>query len=139
MRKCIVILTGLAVFALIAPLAAENVPVKPTKTIKGDVEDAGLLKDAPRDGVIASKAGLEKLWKSWGIKEEMPTVDFSKELIVVQTTRGSSMSTTMTNNDGNLQIRTITTKDLRPGFRYVIMVIKNDGVKTVNGKELPKE
>jgi hypothetical protein len=28
---------------------------------------------------------------------------------------------------------------LRPGFRYVIATVPKEGVKTVNGKELPKE
>jgi hypothetical protein len=31
------------------------------------------------------------------------------------------------------------TKDLRPGFRYVLGVVPREGVKTVNGKDLPKE
>jgi hypothetical protein len=31
------------------------------------------------------------------------------------------------------------TRDLRPGFRYVIATVSREGVKTVNGKQLPKE
>jgi hypothetical protein len=31
------------------------------------------------------------------------------------------------------------TRDLRPGFRYVIATVSRAGVKTVNGKKLPKE
>jgi hypothetical protein len=31
------------------------------------------------------------------------------------------------------------TRDLRPGFRYVITTVSREGVKTVNGQTLPKE
>jgi hypothetical protein len=33
----------------------------------------------------------------------------------------------------------ISTRDLRPGFRYAIKSIPREGVKTVDGKPLPKE
>jgi hypothetical protein len=33
----------------------------------------------------------------------------------------------------------ISTRDLRPGFRYAIKSVSKEGVKTVNGQPLPKE
>jgi ribosomal protein S12 len=40
---------------------------------------------------------------------------------------------------GNLIVLGFGTRDLRPGFRYVLGTVRKDAVKTVNGKALPKE
>jgi hypothetical protein len=36
-----------------------------------------------------------------------------------------------------LKVLALATRDLRPGFRYQILVVPREGVKTVNGKLLP--
>jgi ribosomal protein S12 len=60
--------------------------------------------------------------------------------MAVSTSRGSRLNTQANLADnGDLRIFGFGTKDLRPGFRYHIIVIKREGVKTVNGKEPPKE
>jgi len=64
-------------------------------------------------------------------------VDFSKQLVVLISTRGSRLRFGATlDGNGNLQVWGMATRDLRPGFRYVIAVVSREGVKTVNGKEL---
>lgn len=116
---------------------AEKTPVKPTAEIEGSVDDAELAKDAPK--VIAATADLEKLWKSWGRADKPPKVDFMKELVVITTTRGSKLRLVVTlDENGNMEVGGFGTKDLRPGFRYVIGIVPREGVKTVGGKELPK-
>jgi hypothetical protein len=42
-------------------------------------------------------------------------------------------------DQGNLQVLGNATTDSAPGFRYVIATVPREGVKTVDGKELPKE
>ena len=70
----------------------------------------------------------------------MPKVDFDKEIVIVSTTRGSQLRlSAQLEDNGNLQILGIATRDLRPGFRYVMGTVSREGVKTVNKKELPKE
>lgn len=135
---------GLVALALIGlalgHVQAESKQLKAEKEFRGSIEDATLAKQAPAGGVIASKAAMEKLWKAWGIKDEMPALDFTKELAAVSTSRGSRIVAQATLDDkGDLRVGGFGTKDLRPGFRYHIIIIKSDGVKTVNGKELPKE
>jgi hypothetical protein len=39
---------------------------------------------------------------------------------------------------GDLKALGLATRDLRPGFRYALISVPREGVKTVNGKELPK-
>jgi hypothetical protein len=134
-------LLALVVVVFVAPTQAdEPKPIKADKEFRGSLEDADLAKEAPKSGVIASKKALEKLWKAWRIKDEMPEIDFTKQLVLVGTTVGSRININANlKDDGDLQVLSIATKDLRPGFRYLIIVIKSEGVKTVGGKPLPKE
>ena len=126
------------VLATVLPLqagAAKRKPVKPLKQWSGSVEDLSLQKAAPE--VIVAAPELEKLWQTWKVKGSVPKVDFAKELVLVSTTRGSILRFAATlDEQGNLQVVGVATRDLRPGFRYVIAVVSREGVKTVNGKEL---
>ncbi|VTR97381.1 Uncharacterized protein OS=Pirellula staleyi (strain ATCC 27377 / DSM 6068 / ICPB 4128) GN=Psta_1268 PE=4 SV=1 [Gemmata massiliana] len=129
----------IAVALLLTPAwAAEPRKEKPTVELAGDIKDEALQKEAPADGVIISEKGWEKLVKAWGIKDA-PKVDFTKELLVVGTWRGSTFNITPTVKDGDLTVSAFGTKDLREGFRWKIASVKCDGIKSVKGKELPKE
>jgi hypothetical protein len=132
---------GFALLVLLAPAAVSApVPVKPVKEFRGSNPNAKLAGQAPKGYVIASKATLEKLWKAWGLKEEMPNVDFTKELVLVATTVGSRLQiNAQFGDDGDLRVNVVGTADFGEGFRYQIAVIKSEGVKTINGKPLPKE
>lgn len=124
-----------ALFA--SPAYAEKSPVKPTTGIEGSVDNAELAKEAPK--FIASAGDLDKLWKAWARADKPPKVDFAKELVVITTTRGSRLRLVVTlDENGNLEVGGLATKDLRPGFRYVIGVVPREGVKTIGGKELPQ-
>ena len=135
------ILMGLAVVVLLAPQAraekkaGEKKAVKLVKEWKGSVEDADLAKDAPE--YIADAKSLEKLWKKWKIEGKVPEVDFKKEIVIVSTTVGSRLNLSARLDDkGNLQVLGVATRDLVPGFRYVLATVSREDVKTVNGKEL---
>ena len=134
-----VLFVAVAALALLASSAwAQKKPVPPSKEIAGSVDDENLMKNAPP--VVTTAKGLEKVWKDWKIADPMPPVDFAKDMVVLTTTRGSKLKLLATLDDkGDLQIGGLATRDLRPGFRYVIAVVPKEGVKTVNGKELPKE
>ena len=140
MQRCVWFM-GVASVALLvaftAPARADKKPVKTTKEFSGSVDDEALHKDAP--AVIASAKALESLWKSWKIADKQPEVDFAKQLVVITTSRGSKVSLRAILDDtkGDLQVLGLGTRDLRPGFRYVIGLVSRDGVKTVNGKNLP--
>jgi hypothetical protein len=129
-------LFGLALVVLLAPAArAEKKAVKTAKEWTGSVADEALAKDAP--AYVASAKALEKLWKDWKIEGKVPEVDFKKEIVVITTTSGSKLKLSCTLDDkGNLQVGGLGTRDLVPGFRYVLATVSREGVKTVNGKEL---
>lgn len=137
-RLWILALGALVVFALAGAAQAEKKPVKPSRTWTGSVADEGLMQNAP--DFVASATALEQLWKRWGIAGDVPKVDFAKELVVLGTTRGSRIGLgAALDEQGDLQVVAISTKDLRPGFRYVLAGMSREGVKSVNGKDLPKQ
>ena len=41
--------------------------------------------------------------------------------------------------DGDLRVAFFATRDLRPGFRYIMVSHSREGVKTVNGMPLDKK
>jgi hypothetical protein len=66
-------------------------------------------------------------------------VNFDKEIVLVAKTVGSKLRlNALLDEKGDLKALGLATQDLRPGFRYVIISVPKGGVKTVNGKELPK-
>lgn len=139
MRSLVVAALAALVCAPFATAEEPKKPAKPTVDLFGSVEDEALKKEMPESGVIVSAKGWEKLAKAWGIK--MPAkVDFEKEVLVVATSVGSKLNVNAKVNDkGDLMVLGFGTRDLRPGFRYAIKSVSKEGVKTVNGKPLPKE
>jgi hypothetical protein len=134
-----ILVAGLALLmAVCFPLqvvSASKKPIIPSQQWSGSMADLSLSKAVPE--VILTEEGLKNLWKVWKIEASMPKVDFSRNLIVVQTTRGSRLRLSATLDDkGDLKVLGAATADLRPGFRYVVAVLSREGVKTVNGKEL---
>ena len=128
-----------AVALLFAPVAAdEPKPAKPTVELSGSIDDESLQNAMPATGVIVSQKGYDKLAKAWGI-QDAPKVDFAKEILVVATWKGSSFDIRTAVKNGDLTIGGFGTKDLRPGFRWKVKSISREGIKTVAGKELPKE
>jgi RNA polymerase sigma factor (sigma-70 family) len=71
--------------------------------------------------------------------EEAPEVNFDKEIVLVARTAGSKLTLKASLDEKrDLKALGLATRDLRKGFRYVIISVPKECVKTVNGKELPK-
>ena len=116
-------------------IAEERKPLETLKEWRGDNPNEALSKDAPK--YIVNSKDLEKLWKTWDIKEKLPEIDFSKELLLIETTRGSRLNLKATLDEkGNIQALGLATRDLRPGFRYVMITVSKTGVKSINGKAI---
>jgi hypothetical protein len=107
-------------------------------SLKGSVDDVALQAKAPKAGVVVSEAGWKALRDAWGIKDA-PKIDFEKTLLVVATTRGSILKVSAVLKDGNLKTSAVSSRDLRPGFRFAIEAVAREGVTTVNGEPPPKE
>ena len=93
----------------------------------------------PENGVITNAKDFEKLVKAWKVAEKVPEVNFDKEIVLVAKTEGSILKLNPALDEkGDLKALGFASADLLPGFRYVIISVPRKGVKTVNGKELPK-
>jgi hypothetical protein len=129
-----------AVMFLAAGVAvAAPTPLKATNTWMGSIDDEKLAKEMPENGVITNAKDFEKLVKAWKVAEKVREVNFDKEIVLVAKTEGSKLTLNASLDEkGDLKALGIATRDRRPGFRYVIISVPKEGVKTVNGKELPK-
>ena len=107
------------------------------KHVKRQVLDA-----APKARTIASEKEWETLWNRWRPTEELPHVDFGKELIVVGTAMGRNTCTVSPTLDkkGNLKVEVTSTlmADDMKTFGYVIVKISAEGIKTIDGKPFGK-
>ena len=121
-----------------AALAAPPETVTPVKQWSGSVDDESLVDGKPAVRVITTTADWDKLWKDWKLTGDVPVVDFAKNFVVANTTRGGILKMSLRMDDkGDLQVVGIATRDLRPGFRYALAVVPREGIKTVMGKDLP--
>jgi hypothetical protein len=129
-----------AVMLLAAGAAgAAPTPLKATDTWMGSIDDEKLAKEMPENGVITNAKDFEKLVKAWKVADKAPEVNFDKEVVLVGKTEGSKLTLNAALDEkGDLKVLGLATQDLRPGFRYVIISVPREGVKTVNGKDLPK-
>jgi len=108
----------------------------PIAGFTGSVADRDLQKNASE--YITEAQPLADLWKSWGIADKMPTVDFAKQIVVISTTVGSTIRPSYSCDiNGNITVAVMMTKDIRPGFRYAIAVISREGAVSIDGKTLP--
>jgi hypothetical protein len=132
-----VVLAGFALAAAAPQAAAQSKKVEITKKWSGSVED----EKAPKPACITSTKGLEAVWIAWKVPGDLPKVDFTKDLVVAAYSVGSrlNMAGASLDDKGNLTVLGFGTRDIRPGFRYVLGVVSREGVKTVNKKDLPKD
>jgi hypothetical protein len=131
----------LGIALLLAPaIGGEAKNMTLTQKWSGSVADEGLKKEVPENDCITNANKFAKLWKAWKIGEKMPKVDFKKEMVILAVTSGSSLDLSVRlSAKGDRQILGMATSDIRPGFRYVVGVVSRDGVKTIEGKQLPKD
>ncbi len=139
MRRFALPLLTMALAALLWPAAsaAQDKSIKPLREWRGSVTNEALAKNAPASNVITDEKSFTKLWQSWEPDKKVPEVDFKKELVLVATTRGSKLNlSAQLAEGGNLKALAIATRDLRPGFRYHLIVVPREGIQSVNGKKL---
>ena len=123
----------MAVYFPLEGVPAERQPVAPVKEWNGSIDDPTIMSAAP--GVILSAKEFETLWLAWKLPGPVPEVDLSSNLVAVQTTVGSRLRlSAVLEDNGDLMLLGLATRDFRPGFRYVLAVLSHTGVKTVNGK-----
>jgi uncharacterized lipoprotein YbaY len=111
---------------------AEPQAIKPTAMWKGSIDDVATKPTPTR--LITQADEFTQLWRDWKVAGTLPQIDFVKSCIVVETTSGSVLSVSgQLNESGELKTFGMATRDMRPGFRYVIAQFDLKGVKSING------
>ena len=122
----------------------EEKEVRVEKSWNGEI-NINLKHQAPEDGFIVSKDAWERLWKTFRENEEVPDINFDKQIVLIGVNRDPnriSMVPVKLSEDGDLKVAYISTNIgfLEPKTcRYLLAVVNNDGVKTVNSKPVPRE
>ncbi len=139
----------LPVLALVGPVPsaapAGEKPVKAVKEWKGKFlakEDEPLMKEAPKSGYLTDQKSWGKLWKAWRGKEELPRLDFEKQLVLVgaaECGRNTIGADFKLDDKGDLKGGFMATEIGGPGFVYVIVVVDRSDIKTYNGKAIKKD
>ena len=84
--------------------------------------------------VILDQASYQNAWNRLGLKESPGSVDFAHEAVFLSTTRGSRITLRWRNEgEGRLRVSAISTRDIRPGLRYVFGVFSKNEWKQING------
>jgi hypothetical protein len=117
-------------------LAAE--PVNTTGRWDGVVKDRSLQDAAPANGILAASASWKSLWEAWRPNQDVPQVEFDKEIVLVGVVFGPNrvLLRPMLAEGGDLRFVVGGTKMAGPGFGYALAKISREGVKMVNGKPI---
>jgi hypothetical protein len=128
-------------FGLVSAAGDQDKEVKPTKNWTGQVTDEALLEKLPPNGYITEAKAFKQLWDDWKLGEKVPEIDFKKNVVIVATTRGGNLrvGAVKLTDKGDLRVLAIATMDLRPGFRYAVLAVPREGVKSINGKEFKEK
>ncbi|MSQ95668.1 MAG: hypothetical protein EXR98_14060 [Gemmataceae bacterium] len=119
--------------------ANEKKNIKPTQHWGGIVNEIAKRTAAPKDGFLTTQESSKKLWTEWGLKGDVPKIDFKKQIVFVQLASGpNNLGTSYTLDDkGNLTSLSRQTLKAGSGFGYGIDVLDRAGIKTYKGKQLP--
>ena len=132
---CVVVAVG----AERPPAAKKAQPVKVLQSWNGKLADAALRKSVPADGVVLDQEVWAGLWKAWRGQENLPAVDFQKQMVLVFTADGpNSVGCNPTRDgQGHIQAQAMSTLIGGPGFGYLMLCVSREGMQSVNGKPLP--
>jgi hypothetical protein len=114
---------------------------KPVKSWSGRISN-DQAKEAPANGYLVSEKGLARLWKSWGIKEKLPRIDFARELVLVATANGEGVAFTeiRVEEKGSLAWAVKATGAGTPDdAAYQIITIRRAGIRNIRGRVVNKE
>lgn len=104
----------------------------PEREYRGETEkeSTGTFNARP----IFTAADYDTAWKELGLAQSPGEVDFQKEFVMLATTRGSRVGFRCRDEgEGKLNVSAMSTRDIRPGLRYLVGVFLKKDWKGVNG------
>jgi hypothetical protein len=107
----------------------------------GRHQESDLKGKAPAAGAVVDSKSWKQLWTTWKGDEALPKIDFEKDLVVVATINGPNrmfIGKMLIDRNGDLSYLAGGTKIGGPGFGFILVQVDRNGIKSVNGKPLPK-
>jgi hypothetical protein len=98
-------------------------------------------KKGPAAGYIADQTAWKDLWSDWRPTEEVPNINFSEVIVVVAVNRDPNKISAhaLLDPQGDLTVSHLSTLIGYTKFdscTYQFVLIRRDGIKTVNGKPI---
>jgi RNA polymerase sigma factor (sigma-70 family) len=116
--------------------ALKPVPIK--ESWDGILQNRNLLKESPPEGFVHEANAWEKMWKAWRAAEQLPAIDFEKQIAIILAVPGPNKISSpelVINNEGNIKVplpvSTLLPDDGRIGYK--IIIIDLEGVNSING------
>lgn len=122
------------------PLPPGYKSINPNQIWCGQVKQE-LRQAAPASGYIANNLEWSKLWKTYRGNEEMPKVNFDREVILLYVHSDDNMlnMVPVLSPKGDLSRATSFTEHARIGespCSYIFMSVARQGVKTIEGRSI---
>lgn len=131
-------LLGILLFSVVMGLADDAGKPEPQAVREFRGETLAEISGPVPDQVILNAQDYESCWKRLGLEQAPGLVDFSREVVVLATTRGSWMGFRLqVEGEGKLRVLAISTRDIRPGLRYLFGVFDRKDWQEINGTPLP--
>jgi hypothetical protein len=89
----------------------------------------------PAKGYLTNARDLAALWQNWGLKADVPVIDFDKHIVIVSTSRSSTFQVAAIQVDATGDMKTVimASPDMRGDVAFVITVAERKGAKTFHG------
>lgn len=131
-------LLGILLFSVVMGLADDTGKPEPQAVREFRGETLAEISGPVPDQVILNAQDYESCWKRLGLEQAPGLVDFSREVVVLATTRGSRIGFRLqVEGEGKLRVLAISTRDIRPGLRYLFGVFDRKDWQEINGTPLP--
>jgi hypothetical protein len=113
------------------------VRIKPTKQWGGVLKDNS-LRTVTASGILTRQQYFDGVWREWRSGEQVPRIDFVKNLVVVVTADGASSVEAIAQLDsqGDLKVSSRSEAATGTGFGYQLAVVSRQGIKTFAGKRV---
>lgn len=115
--------------------------IKPDQKVIGKIAAIALKAASPNDGIITDTVAWRKLWAAWAPTKPLPSVDFQKQIVLVETVDGPNnmfVNQLMLNDKLELRYDVASTRIAGQGFAYLIMIVPKTGIQKINGKPVPQ-
>jgi hypothetical protein len=120
------------------PPALQKPPLEPLAQWAAVHSNGEARHAAPANEAITDCQAMTRLWRAWRSEDNLPVVDFDKEILLVLVGQGPNIPGVIDLRvvAGNVTGRRYQTLIGGPGFGYRIIKVKREGIRSVFGQPI---